>query len=228
LIGREIDPALLPESMRGLYEVWDYRGAFSTISTGDPTAWGDIVAALSGFRIARSQVVVGGGNESLITKAITEPFMVRGWTKAGFSATYTVKRTLRTRPQPTTDEWDVQTISPEVDLYRGNVAVEIEWNNEAPFFARDLDLFRVLFELRAIRAGVIITRGHALQALLRGVVRKGWEQRRAEGHTGPFRQKYGTSTTHMEKLLPLLESGAGGGCPVLAIGIGSGVYDPQR
>jgi hypothetical protein len=36
--------------------------------------------------------------------------------------------------------------------------------------------------------------------------------------------KYGASTTHMEKLLPRIEGGGGGGCPILAVGITSAKY----
>jgi len=34
----------------------------------------------------------------------------------------------------------------------------VEWNNKDPFFDRDLNNFRLLFELRAIDLGIIITR----------------------------------------------------------------------
>jgi Restriction endonuclease BglII len=36
--------------------------------------------------------------------------------------------------------------------------------------------------------------------------------------------KYGSSTTHMEKLLPRIEGGGGGGCPILAFGITEARY----
>jgi hypothetical protein len=47
------------------------------------------------------------------------------------------------------------------------VAVELEWNNKDPFFDRDLNNFRLLFELRAIDAGVIITRATELQKIFK-------------------------------------------------------------
>src|SRR5438445_8783442 len=67
-------------------------------------------------------------------------------------------------------------------------------------FDRDLNNFRLLFELRAIDAGVIITRCDQLQTIFK---------RLGRGHS------YGASTTHMSKLLPRLGGGAGGGFPVL-------------
>ncbi|MCL4561836.1 MAG: restriction endonuclease, partial [Chloroflexi bacterium] len=35
---------------------------------------------------------------------------------------------------------------------------------------------------------------------------------------------YGPSTTHWSKLIPRLEGGSGGGCPVLAFGISKELY----
>jgi hypothetical protein len=63
----------------------------------------------------------------------------------------------------------------------GRVAVEVEWNNKAPFFDRDLNL--VLFELRAIDVGVITTRGSELQKIF---------NRPGKGAS------YGRATTHRE------------------------------
>lgn len=41
-------------------------------------------------------------------------------------------------------------------------------------------------------------------------------------------QSYGQSTTHMSKLLPRLEGGGGGGCPVVAFGIKRAAYVDDR
>ena len=101
----------------------------------------------------------------------------------------------------------------KVDCFRNRVAVEIEWNNKDPFFDRDLNNFRLLFELRAISVGVIITRTDALQAIFDGLGRG---------------SSYGASTTHMAKLLPRIAGGGGGGCPVLAFGIGAQLYEEDQ
>ena len=37
--------------------------------------------------------------------------------------------------------------------------------------------------------------------------------------------KYGSSTTWMKRLLPRIEGGAGGGCPILVFGITENLYD---
>src|ERR1700685_2517345 len=74
----------------------------------------------------------------------------------------------------------------KVDCFKGRVAVELEWNNKDPFFDRDLNNFRLLFELRAIEVGVIITRASELAYIF---------------------GKLGASTTHLDKLLPRLNGG---------------------
>jgi hypothetical protein len=88
-----------------------------------------------------------------------------------------------------------------VDCFKNEVALEIEWNNKDPFYDRDLNNFRLLFELRAISVGVIVTRCDELQNIFNSLGRG---------------KSYGATTTHMSKLLRRLEGGSGGGCPVLA------------
>ncbi|MFV0445154.1 MAG: BglII/BstYI family type II restriction endonuclease [Planctomycetaceae bacterium] len=72
------------------------------------------------------------------------------------------------------------------------------------FFDRDLNNFRLQFDLRAISVGVIITRCDALQEVFDGLGRGA---------------SYGASTTHMSKLLPRIEGGGGAGCPIIVFGI---------
>jgi hypothetical protein len=86
---------------------------------------------------------------------------------------------------------------------------EVEWNNKDPFYDRDLNNFRLLFELRAIDVGVIVTRCTELQQIFNALGR------------GP---SFGNSTPHMAKLLPRLDGGGGGGCPVVAFGISRACY----
>lgn len=87
------------------------------------------------------------------------------------------------------------------------MALEVEWNNKDPFYDRDLNNFRLLFELRAVAVGVIVTRATELLDIFRKLGKDA-----------------GRSSTHMEKLLPKVEGGGGGGCPVLVFGIKSSLY----
>jgi hypothetical protein len=96
----------------------------------------------------------------------------------------------------------------KIDCLKGRVALEVEWNKD-PFFDRDLNNFRLLFDLRAIDVGVIVTRGSELQTIFKGL---------GKGAS------YGSSTTHHEKLWPRIEGGGGGGCPVLTFAITPELY----
>ncbi len=66
-----------------------------------------------------------------------------------------------------------------------------------------------IFELRAISVGIIITRCDELQDIFNELDRG---------------SSYGASTTHMSKLLPRLQGGSGGGCPILVFGISKSLY----
>jgi hypothetical protein len=102
-----------------------------------------------------------------------------------------------------------------VDCFKNRIALELEWNNKDPFFDRDLNNFRLLFELRVISVGIILTRSDELQQLIQEV-------------GGPERAKsYGNSTTHWSKLIPRIEGGGGGGCPIIAFGIRRSLYQPN-
>ena len=89
------------------------------------------------------------------------------------------------------------------------MALEVEWNNKDPFYDRDLNNFRLLFDLQVIDVGVIITRCSELQGIFNSL-QKG--------------SSYGASTTHMSKLLPRLRGGSGGGCPIVVFGIRAAAY----
>ena len=55
-------------------------------------------------------------------------------------------------------------------------------------------------------AAILVTRSSTLESLF-------------DEMGGEIKRKYGASTTHMNKLLPRLKAGRGGGCPILAFGI---------
>lgn len=107
------------------------------------------------------------------------------------------------------DDATMDTPTHKIDCFRNRVALEIEWNNKDPFYDRDLNNFRLLFDLRAISVGVIITRCDELQDIF-NVLGRG--------------SSYGASTTHMGKLLPRIEGGGGAGCPILVLGISKTLY----
>jgi hypothetical protein len=153
---------------------------------------GEICQALNEFRLLKSRIAVPGGSKSLISKALEKPLNKNGWVERQFETSITV------------DQIKEESPTHKVDCFKGKVGLEIEWNNKDPFFDRDLNNFRLLFDLRALSVGVIITRCDELQLIFNKLGRG---------------KSYGNSTTHMSKLIPRLKGGAGGGCPILVFGI---------
>lgn len=188
---------LIPPDIADLYEVHEWRNAAGVLSTANPTEWEDLIFGLRQFRLLRSEVSRPGGRRSLIVHRLEEPFHKRNWTEREFKTAIRID--------------DTETPSPthSVDCFKGRVAMEVEWNNKDPFFDRDLNNFRLLFDLRVIDAGVIVTRADHLQAIFNEIGRG---------------QSYGASTTHMSKLLPKIQGGGGGGCPILVFGITRKLY----
>ncbi len=128
---------------------------------------------------------------------IDEAFFQHDWLEKGFDTRVVVDRAEFENP------------THKIDCYKNRIALEVEWNNKNPFYDRDLNNFRILFDLRAISVGVIITRCDELQEIFNSL---------GKG------KSYGASTTHMSRLLPRVEGGGGGDCPILVFGISKRLY----
>ena len=72
-----------------------------------------------------------------------------------------------------------------------------------------LNNFRLLFDLRVASVGVVVTRCDDLQEIFKDIGRG---------------SSFGASTTHMSKLLPRINGGGAGGCPLLVFGISRSLY----
>lgn len=189
---------LVPPDILTRFHVKEWRNATGVLTTACPDEWRDILDVLRGFRLLRSEIVVGGGNRSLISRRIDSAFYAKGWQEKGFETSISVDDTRSDSP------------THAVDCLKSGVAVEMEWNNKDPFFDRDLNNFRLLFDLRAIQVGVIVTRSWELQEIFKSL---------GKGAS------YGKATTHHEKLWPKIEGGGGGGCPVLTFAIRPACYE---
>ncbi|MGP1357636.1 BglII/BstYI family type II restriction endonuclease [Roseicyclus sp.] len=187
----------MTEFIRTHYEVHEWKHASAILKHDFPSEWDDIISVLQAFRLRKEWIEVGGGSKSKVASFIDSFLYSRGWSEKEFKTGVIVDG--RTMDSPTH----------KVDCLKNSVALEIEWNNKDPFFDRDLNNFRLLFDLRAISVGVIITRSDELQDIFRDLGRK---------------SSYGASTTHMSKLLPRIEGGGGAGCPLLVFGITKRLY----
>jgi hypothetical protein len=189
---------LIPAAVRERYEVHERHHACAVLHTDFPSEWDDLMAALTELRLTRSEILAPGGGKSPISAGIDGFFARRGWQERSFDVRVTVD--------------GAETLSPthHVDYFKNRVAIETEWNNKDPFYDRDLTTFRLLFDLNVLSVGVIITRATELQQIF---------DRLGKGRS------YGTSTTHMSKLVPKMSNRSAGGCPVLAFGMRAVLYD---
>jgi hypothetical protein len=187
----------VPADIVARYEVHEWRNGLAILAAAHPKEWRNILEVLRGFTLLKSDVMKPGGSKGLISSKLDTHFTQLGWIEKKFDTKIVVDSAEHIAP------------THKVDCYKDRVALEVEWNNKDPFYDRDLNNFRLLFELRAIDAGVIITRCSELQQIFNKLGR------------GP---SFGNSTTHMAKLLPRLEGGGGGGCPVVVFGIRGAAY----
>lgn len=188
---------LLPEFILKNYETHEWKHACAILKEDFPSEWDDIISVLTNFRLNKSWIVKPGGRKSKVSSYIDEFLYERGWIEKEFAT------------QVVVDDKTMDTPTHKVDCFKNRIALEIEWNNKDPFYDRDLNNFRLLFDLRAISVGIIITRCDELQELFNDIGRG---------------QSYGTSTTHMSKLLPRVEGGSGAGCPIVVFGISKSLY----
>ena len=187
----------LPEYIKENFEIHEWRHASAVLFKDFHQEWMDILEVLNGYQLKRSEILTPGGGKSPIASGIDKKFFHLGWSEKSFDTKVIV------------DEHEYDSPTHKVDFYKNKVAIEVEWNNKDPFYDRDLNNFRLLFDLRAISVGIIITRCDELQEIF-DELDKG--------------SSYGQSTTHMRKLLPRMEGGSGGGCPILVFGIKKTLY----
>jgi Restriction endonuclease BglII len=189
----------LPNTIRDKFEIHEWRHASAILATDFPNEWNDLCDVLPRFRLCKSYITKGGGNKSEISKWFHQNLNVaKGWIEKEFDTSVVV------------DGQKTDSPTHSVDCFKNRVALELEWNNKDPFYDRDLNNFRLLFELRVVSVGIIVTRCDALQDIFDSLGRG---------------TSYGQSTTHMRKLLPKIEGGGAGGCPVLVFGIKETLYD---
>jgi Restriction endonuclease BglII len=188
---------LVPKDIHRRFEVREWRNGLAILKAAHAPEWEDILAVLRGFALLKSDILKPGGSKSDIAGKLDGHFTQLGWREKQFDTRIVVDGVEHAAP------------THKVDCYKNRVALEVEWNNKDPFYDRDLNNFRLLFDLRAIDVGVIVTRCSELQKIFDDL---------GKG------KSYGNSTTHLDKLVPRLEGGGGGGCPVVVFGIRKEAY----
>ncbi len=211
-----------PPTVDGLPEGYTYgvtRYADVILDQAFPDRFRDLRSALELFKPTLDELRAGGGGRTDFVRRFDNSLgeMLHDGQRVWGSQNITIEKRMGF-------DGDVDPVSKvrghEIDVFGlgsathpfPGIAVEMEWNNKDPFFDRDLINFQALHHEGAIAVGVIVTRGPDLQNLISGVFRS------SGGHS-----KYGSSTTHWNKLIPRVNLGGGGECPLLLAGIG-----PQR
>lgn len=182
----------LPQDIRERYEIHDYRHAAAILSSEFNEEFQEIITALREFRLTEKDITDPGKNKSQIPKNISLVLDPLGW----------AERTLEAKMMADGDIINPQTH--KIDYVKGRVAFDLEWNSKDQTYDRDLYAFRTFFDFNRISVAVLLTRSNQLDPLFKRL---------------DVFSKYGASTTQMGKLLPRLDAGRNGGCPVLVFGI---------
>jgi len=196
---------LLSKSLLSKYEVHNFNHAAEILSQAYKEEFSEIIFALEEFTILVSDIVEGGGNESLIPKKFSSLLREKGWQEAKISGDLHIE-IRRRNPPSALEQFTIKDFidGHNIDYVKSKVAFDVEWNSKDQTFDRDLYAFRTFYECGVISCGVIVTRSERLNPVFTQL---------------GIKQKYGASTTWMGKLLPRIRSGRHGGCPLLVAGI---------
>jgi hypothetical protein len=197
----------LPAPVLAKFDIFDWRNALAVCRNVHPREWAEVVGVLADFQLSWSAIAMKGkGNKSEMSAILDGGLYKNGWVEKKFNTSIVVDGVPRDTP------------THAVDCFKGKIALEVEWNNKDPFYDRDLNNFRLLYDLGVIDAGIVVTRSTELQAWL-NVSHKEF---------GKQSGTYGSSTTHANKLYPRIRGGGAGGCPVLVFAIKKEAYVDDR
>lgn len=175
----------------------------------------DLVEVLDSFRIDGSELIRGGGGRASHTARFDSLRNDRGWGKRNITISKMIDgRLIHTTKGHEIDMFGIGARG-QSDPYPG-IAVEMEWNNKDPFYDRDLLNYQALHREGALAVGVIVTRGPALQRIIGPTIKTS---------AASTNVKFGQSSTHWEKLVPRVNLGGGGECPLILIGIEPDRFD---
>lgn len=189
----------IPTDVGNLYEVHDHRHASVILKHEFPAEFAEIIGALRAFRLNKKDITDKGGNESNIPKNFSKLLRPLGWVEEKLNAEFVVGGNT------------VSSDTHKIDYTKGRVALDLEWNSKDQTYDRDLFAFRTFHDFGRISVAVLITRSESLNPLFKQL---------------GVSTKYGASTTWMGKLLPRLQAGRSGGCPVLIFGITPALVQP--
>lgn len=187
----------LPQEKAGplaaVFDRFEFHECNGAVSVFPQAILAELATMLNGAALTEGDLLKAGGGKSSVAATLELGLRRQGW----------IERTF----QINVGSYEFETH--RIDCCKSQFVTEIEWNNKDTFFDRDLGAFRLLHEAKRIEAAVILTRSSSLQQRLRSMV--------AAGDISA--DKFVSTTTHMDRLLPRLAGGLVGSCPLLAIGI---------
>ena len=195
---------VIPDTILARFQIAEHRHACTILAHDCPAEFNDVMTALEDFDLLRSEIIAPGGAKTKIVERIERLFGKKGWKEEKSRIETIVNGVARVG------------LTHSIDLCKGRVACELQWNSKDGVFSRDLATLRLLHEIDVISVGIIITRCDELQALFKSL-----------GYTRdnkPIAAKYGASTTHWSKLRERIGNSDAGMCPVLMIGIRKECY----
>lgn len=195
-----MDLNIFPNSIKNKFTYAEREHATAILIKDFPSEFKDICDCLEGFVLNKSDILAPGGGKSPISQWIDNFLHKKEWGETSFNIQISVDNNLI--PIPTH----------KIDNFKNRVGVEVEWNNKDPFYDRDLNNFRLLRDLHVLSVGVMITRL--------------WELQKVFDDLGKG-ASYGHSTTNWDKLIPKVDGGGAGGCPLLLVGMGLACYNPN-
>lgn len=204
---------VIPASTLDRYDLYETRNAAAILAATNPQNLGDILTVLDDFAVdVDRDIRQAGRNESATAASLNQAFRQLGWREGRYNLRIVSELQLLPfgdEPIPERVVTEVPSPSYLIDNVLGRVALDVEWHAKDGNLDRDIAAYRALYEAGFIDVAVMVTmRRESMREWARDIL-------------GRDTKKFQTSTTtNLEKVVPRLSRGDGGGCPILIIAIG--------
>ncbi|MDY2939331.1 MAG: BglII/BstYI family type II restriction endonuclease [Fusicatenibacter sp.] len=210
---------VIPQDLQEKYEFYDCNNALDILIGSFSGEWAELINCLRCFQISKEEIIISGGNKSMMPKKIDDMLFPQGWAEMRITGNLQIVPEVRSKRRGNYRSLQPNTITGfieghNVDFVKNQVAFDVEWNSKDQTFDRDLLAMRMYHECNVINVGVILTRAVELNDIFKEL-----QYTNSKGEQKPVIEKFGKSTTEMDQLKRRLQGRRNGGCPVLAIGI---------
>ena len=213
-----------PKGVTEKFEVYDYNHAVLALKNYYTQEYSDICDVLTNYTVSIKDILASGGSESNMPKLFKDLLLgKKGWDDEISLTSKEVVEVYKNKVSDSgkSEKWVQKKFSHgesthKIDYMKNDIAIDYEWNSKDQTFDRDLFAFSSYFNHGIIKIGVIITRDYSMQ---KWIMASKLTYLSSTGKTKLLKEKFGASTTHMNKLIPRLEGGRHGGCPVIVFGM---------